>query len=1568
MATTIESLELEISQNSSSAVKGIDALSASLTRLKNATKGGMGLASVSKQMSGLNAALRSIGTAGDKAEKLAKSLETLGNINISQNITTQLQNIGTALDSISSSASRAASEFENLNNKIQSLVPSITALTQSMSQIGENVAGGLENGISNEEGAIVDNTKNVFQRMVDGVKGVLGIHSPSTIFEEIGENIVAGFAAGTANFHEALNIEELSAAISQLRAATSGNTGLDSIARQMHNLDESVNALDPNTGEKIEKLARSLESLRRIESIKISSNLATQLRRLGETAATLGNYDYSGVRRLVNALVNLERIGDSSNLSALATQLRRILNVMSDLHKVDLRAFRTDVQQLILALTSLSHIAAPTNVLGFASALSRISSAAARMNVSNINKIRILATALNSLTRIGDASRLQSFITQLNRIPRLASSLNAVNWNVFRTQIQNLANSLEPLIRQLNRLPAALQVLNLNLRTTTRATEEGTRATKSYINIWAKFRMISNTLRTAVGFVSTWVNESNKYQEDLNLFTVALGNYAQEAQNYANQVSDLMGIDPADWMRNQGVFNTVIRGFGVVEDKAYLMSKNLTQLGYDISSFYNISTEAAFQKLQSGISGELEPLRRLGYDLSVARLQQEAYNLGIKKSVSQMTQAEKAQLRYYAILTQVTDAQGDMARTLNAPANQLRVFQAQITQLARALGNIFIPLLNTILPYLIAIVKVIRMIIDGIAQLVGFELTEVDYSGVTDTGAAVSDLGEDAEESQEKVEKLKKSVMGFDELNLLNGNDARDTSEELSKIGDIFSDIELPQYDFLNGLVEQRSDEIVSMIRSTFEKLDDIITPFLLVIGAILLATGANIPLGLGLIAIGAVKLGSEIIANWDAITGDFRGTIETLDKIVGTAFLVLGAILTFTGANVPLGIALLVEGALLLASGYAATWDWLPPEIQRIIGDIETIVGTAFLTLGAILTFTGANIPLGIALLVTGALLLATAIAERWDEITESITSIIGTIEEIVGTAFLVLGAILIFSGANIPLGIALLAAGAALLMEGIALMWDNMPEEIRGIIAEIGEIVGVAFLVLGAILTFTAANIPLGIALLVMGATALATSAVLNSDEVSNEITEIIGTIAGIVGTASLVLGAILTFSGVAIPLGIALLILGAGLLISEAVLDWGSMPAQVKDTINQILEIAIPGMLAIGLILVLTGVGAPLGVALIMGAIAGTVAAVAINWDEIPQIIQQKLDDIGKFFDDFLTGLGQWANDLWNWFDQSLGGLPSKVVDIARQIIDGFVKGITDYFGKVWDSLKGFADGVINGFKDFFGIHSPSTVMADLGENTVAGLEKGMDKQWESFDKSYEKHVDVMIDGMKKKLGINGSSGSSTVFENIGKSVIAGLSKGMSGLSEAFNKVFKALTTLISDFGKDMYKWGSEMMQNLVKGINTGLKSLQDKVVEAAGSIRSNLHFSQPDEGPLADFNTWMPDMMKQLASGIADNEKLVRREVNKLASDMNIQPTLQNNANLYGAQPAVASSNGDEAASGIASAVYNAILAAVGAQNGENEKETPIIINLGNEQIASFLVKQNRRAALISGGRA
>lgn len=250
------------------------------------------------------------------------------------------------------------------------------------------------------------------------------------------------------------------------------------------------------------------------------------------------------------------------------------------------------------------------------------------------------------------------------------------------------------------------------------------KATKAVNLMAGSFTELKNVVTGIIGSIkgvsnaiSDVFSSSTKYIEDFNLFNVAMGKNAESAVEYASSLSEIMGIDPSEFMRTQGVFQTLTTGFGVSEARATEMSQALTQLGYDISSFYNTDVESAMQKLQSGIAGELEPLRRLGYDLSKAKLEEIALSLGIDKTYDAMTQAEKAQLRYYAILTQVTTAQGDMARTIEQPANQMRILNAQIEQLKRSLGNVLLPILQEVLPILVEATKVLRNVVDQIALL-----------------------------------------------------------------------------------------------------------------------------------------------------------------------------------------------------------------------------------------------------------------------------------------------------------------------------------------------------------------------------------------------------------------------------------------------------------------------------------------------------------------------------------------------------------------------------------------------------------------------------------------------------------------------------------------------------------------------------------------------------------------------------------------------------------------------------------------------------------------------------------
>jgi hypothetical protein len=348
-----------------------------------------------------------------------------------------------------------------------------------------------------------------------------------------------------------------------------------------------------------------------------------------------------------------------------------------------------------------------------------------------------------------------------------------------------------------------------------------------------KVAIVTYAIMRMTRVVGGWIKQSNAYVENLNLFTATMGEYAGEALRYAEQVGEVMGIDPSDWIRSQGIFNTLITGFGVSADKAAEMSKNLTQLTYDISSFYNIATSNASLKLESGIAGELEPLRRLGWDLSQAALTAVALENGITKAYTSMTQGEKSMLRYVAIMEQVTVVQGDMARTLHAPANQLRILGAQARMASRSLGNIFIPALNAILPYAIAFLKIIRKVSDAIANLFGFSLPEIDYSGIsspaTDIAGGLDDIEDGASGAAKAMKELKNATLGFDELNVISPpvEPSGGGGGSLDDIGDGgFGNLDVTGYDFLGDAASGRVDEITGKMIEDLGKLKEKIVEF----------------------------------------------------------------------------------------------------------------------------------------------------------------------------------------------------------------------------------------------------------------------------------------------------------------------------------------------------------------------------------------------------------------------------------------------------------------------------------------------------------------------------------------------------------------------------------------------------------------------------------------------------------------------------------------------------------------------------------------------------------------------
>jgi hypothetical protein len=937
----------------------------------------------------------------------------------------------------------------------------------------------------------------------------------------------------------------------------------------------------------------------------------------------------AGLQNLINTLNRLKTAtnGGATGLSKTAQGIRELSNSLKGLNSGDASQ---KITRLTNALTALSQVGNVKISSSIANQLTAINTALAGLKWTDGDKLTSLANGLRPLSELGKAN-MTTFINQLSKLPKVIEDLEAADIDKFTQQMTALAAAMKPFADEMQKVsngfsafPSKIQKLitstekyNASARKATSTTGQFTSGLKA-LNVAA----VAITFRKIGHFIAQAVTESNKYQEDLNLFTVALGQYAAEAQNYAEKVSDVMGIDPAQWLRNQGIFNTLLTGFGDTAERAQLMSRNLTQLGYDLSSYANIPIEEAMLKLQSGISGELEPLRRLGYDLSQAKLQQTALNLGIKESVANMTQAEKAELRYYAIMTQVTKAQGDMARTLEAPANQLRILQAQLTQAARAIGNIFIPALNAILPYAIAVVQVIREIANALANLAGFKLTEVDYSGVNSAAVGAGSLADNLDDAAGAAKKLKQYTAGFDELNVFAPNTGSGSGAGAGGAGGF--DFDLPTYDFLGDAVQTRIGEIKKMIEDTLAEITTIVSGFMLAVGAILVVTGVNIPLGVGLMAAGAVGLAATVGLNWTAMSSELASTLALITGVVGGFLLALGAIMAFSGANLPLGIALMALGGASLVSAAVINWHNSDRHLTDALTTLTGVLAGASLAVGAMLAFTGVATGLGIALMAVGAVTLVSAAALNWNSIPDALASPLSRVGLLVSGATLALGAILAFSGC-MPLGIALMAIGATSLVSVMALNWNGLSDEIQNVIAIITTVVSVAFLAIGAALAFSGANIPLGLALLAAGAVTMGTAIMPNWNDLSDNVQQKISMITTVVGGALLAVGAILALSGVALPLGLGLMAAGALSLGAVATLNWDFVVNSIKKVVSVITGILSGALIVLGVLLCLSGAGVGLGLAVLAAGLSLSYAAWTLDDNPITRFVRQMANSI-------------------------------------------------------------------------------------------------------------------------------------------------------------------------------------------------------------------------------------------------------------------------------------------------------------------------------------------------------
>lgn len=469
----------------------------------------------------------------------------------------------------------------------------------------------------------------------------------------------------------------------------------------------------------------------------------------------------------------------------------------------------------------------------------------------------------------------------------------------------------------------------------------------------------------------------------------------------------------------------------------------------------------------------------------------------------------------------------------------------------------------------------------------------------------------------------------------------------------------------------------------------------------------------------GASASSDSIEPNFDLFDlGEYQSKIDQLTAVLGGALLVLGAILTFSGVNIPLGIGMMALGAAILYK--EAQLNWGDPGVRNAINAILLATGICLLVIGAILAFSTVNIPVGIAMMASGAVALYSAAALNWGALSTTVREAISGVLTLAGMVALVVGLCLALSGVNIPLGLGLTAIGAASLVTATALNWDVLGDTIYEKLANIGVIIGPVIAMIGLFLVLTWVNLPLGIAMIAAGATIFGVSlAVLNWDMLGDTVSGKLGVLLAIAGGFLAVLGVILTLSGAAIPLGLGLLVAGAAaLMVGSVAIQWDSVPNTVQDKLGLILKVVGGFLFVIGLVMLIAGPSAPIGLALmIAGASALGVSAVTLNWDFIKEKVASIWQDVKSY----------WRSNIAQYFTTAYW--KSKASGIISGLVSGIKAGaskiknaITDTVSNAWNSVTSIFSSGSSGGSRSASAASVQATSARITAAEVPALAKG------------------------------------------------------------------------------------------------------------------------------------------------------------------------------------------------------------------------------------------------------
>ena len=550
----------------------------------------------------------------------------------------------------------------------------------------------------------------------------------------------------------------------------------------------------------------------------------------------------NGVQRLGNAMQVMNTI-KTADFTRLATNLTRLgaVNVSA------LNSAASSMSHLTRAFNSLGTVSANAQAVGeMAKNISKLGNKSVQTAIANIPQ---LATAMNNLmATLSKAPRVsQNVIQMTNALANLASQGSKVGSarNSMARGLNRTSTSVNTAKKSFGGLTSAIGKFYATYFMVIR----GLKGLWSSIESTADYIEAYNYFNVALGKIgSDWSHQFEKYgYENAESYAESFSTRLSESLGKLSGLKMEIGADGQGILSESGMKNlglniqeitqyasqlaSVTNSVGQTGEVSLAIANNFTRLAGDISSLFNIDYSSVAKNLQSGLIGQSRALYKYGIDITNATLQTYAYNLGLSKSVSEMTQAEKMQLRMLAILDQSKVSWGDLANTINSPSNMIRQFKNNLKEAGMVLGQLFIPILQRVLPVINGVTIAIKRFLVNIASFFGIDLDIDSFGkGYSDLGDDVEDVSDSFDGAAGSAKKLKAQLQGFDEINNISSNndsgngisgDSIDLTEEILKASNNYESVWNKAFENMQNKALDIADNIGGVFDELFKPLSD---------------------------------------------------------------------------------------------------------------------------------------------------------------------------------------------------------------------------------------------------------------------------------------------------------------------------------------------------------------------------------------------------------------------------------------------------------------------------------------------------------------------------------------------------------------------------------------------------------------------------------------------------------------------------------------------------------------------------------------------------------------------------